>query len=174
MELSKRILTSLDKDSTVEKLKAVKGLGSAKASKIIAMLELGRRLFGPTIGSELTPEKVYEECGDVRNSRKEHFVVFYLDSRNVSMAREIISVGLIDSSLVHPREVFEPALRYAASSIVIAHNHPTGNVEPSTEDIEITKKLIHAGKLLDIRIQDHVIVSKAGWMSLRASREEIF
>src|SRR3990167_3426904 len=69
MELSKRILTSLDKDSTVEKLKAVKGLGSAKASKIIAMLELGRRLFGPTIGSELTPEKVYEECGDVRNSR---------------------------------------------------------------------------------------------------------
>ena len=103
---------------------------------------------------------------DIRGSKKEHFVVFYLDSRNQEIQREIISVGTLNESLVHPREVFEGAIKNNASSIIIAHNHPSGDLEPSQADVEITKKLIHAGKILDIKILSHVIVIKDKWNEL--------
>jgi len=114
----------------------------------------------------LNPKDVWERMMDVRGSKKEHFVVFYLDSRNQEIQREIISVGTINESLVHPREVFEGAIKNNASAIIIAHNHPSGNLEPSQADIEITKKLINAGRILDIKILDHIIVGKETWSKI--------
>lgn len=164
LQLSKKILqiilkTGIEKISLEDLLK-IKGLGQAKASQIIAVLELGRRLLKDKKTSILlSPKDVWGRMEDIRGSKKEHFVVFYLDSRSQEIKREIISVGTLCESLVHPREVFEGAIKNNAASIIVAHNHPSGDLEPSQADIEITKKLIHAGKILDIKIVDHVVVS---------------
>ena len=148
-------------EATVEELKEVHGLGSAKACEIIACFELGRRkLKGKKNSILLSPKDVWERMEDIRGSKKEHFVVFYLDSRNQEIKREIISVGTLNESLVHPREVFESAIKHNAASIIFAHNHPSGDVEPSQADIEITKRLVHAGKILDIKVVGHVVVTE--------------
>ncbi len=103
---------------------------------------------------------------DIRSSKKEHFVVFYLNARNQEIEREIISIGTVNASFVHPREVFENAIKNNASSIILAHNHPSGDTEPSQDDIEITKKLIHAGKVLDVRVVNHVIVTDKEFLNI--------
>ncbi len=164
LKLSQKILQKFEKekivDLKIDELKAIHGLGSAKACEIIACFELGKRMLKDKKSAILlSPKDVWERMEDIRGSKKEHFVVFYLDSRNQEIKREIISIGTLNESLVHPREVFESAIKNNASSIIIAHNHPSGDLEPSQADIEITKKLIHAGKILDIKINDHVIVS---------------
>ena len=92
---------------------------------------------------------------------------FYLDTQGKVIDRQIISIGTLDASLVHPREVFEPAVSLRAASIIVAHNHPSGNLEPSREDIEITKQLVEAGKILNIQIIDHVIITKIGFTSTK-------
>ena len=146
---------------TFEDLKNEKGLGKAKATQVIAVLELGKRLFaGKKNNLILSPQKVWERCEDFRSSKKEHFAIFFLDARSQEIKREVISVGTLTASLVHPREVFESAIKVNAVSIILAHNHPSGDPEPSEDDIDITKKLIHAGRILDISITDHVIVTK--------------
>lgn len=165
LELSKKILKTISKVGiekvVLKDLLEIKGLGKAKASEIISCFELGKRVLKDKKTSVLlSPKDVWERMSDIRNSKKEHFVVFYLDSRSQEIQREIISIGTLNESLVHPREVFEPAIKNNTASIVLAHNHPSGNIEPSQADIEITKKLIHAGKILDIHIVDHVVVTE--------------
>lgn len=151
----------------ISDLKEIHGIGETKACEIIAMLELGRRLLKDKKSVLiLSPQDVWHELRDIRDHKKEHFVVFFLDSRNQEIKREIISVGTLNANLVHPREVFEPAIRCNAAQIIIAHNHPSGNPEPSNEDVEITKKLCHAGKILGIDVLDHVIVSRENWNNL--------
>lgn len=164
MKLSQKILCTFEDEkilnTTVNDFKKIHGLGLAKASEIVACLEFGKRkLKGKKTNILLTPHDVWEAMADIRSSKKEHFVVFYLNSRNQEIEREIISIGTVSASLVHPREVFESAIKNNASSIIVAHNHPSGDTEPSQDDIEITKKLIHAGKILDIRVVDHVVVT---------------
>lgn len=154
-------------DVTIDELKTVHGLGTAKACEIVACFELGRRMLkGKKSAILLSPKDVWERMEDIRGSKKEHFVVFYLDSRNQEIQREIISVGTLNESLVHPREVFEGAIKHNAAGIILAHNHPSGDTDPSEADIEITKKLIHAGKILDIRVIDHVIVINNSWFRM--------
>jgi len=164
IKLSQKILQKFKEEgvseAAVEELKKVHGLGAAKACEIVACFELGRRkLKGKKTSILLSPKDVWERMEDIHGSRREHFVVFYLDSRSQEIKKEIISLGTLDKSLVHPREVFESAIKHNAASIILAHNHPSGDVEPSQDDIEITKKLVHAGKILDIRVVDHVIVT---------------
>jgi len=164
MRLSQKILRDFKDEqileASIEDLQNIHGLGLAKACEIVACFELGKRkLKGKKTNILLTPKDVWESMVDIRSSKKEHFVVFYLNSRNQEIEREIISVGTVSASLVHPREVFEGAIKNNASSIIVAHNHPSGDTEPSQDDIEVTKKLVHAGKILDIRIVDHVIVT---------------
>lgn len=164
LKLSQKILQKFEKekfaDVSTDELKSVHGIGTVKACEIIACFELGRRILkGKKSSILLSPKDVWERMEDIRGSKKEHFVVFYLDSRSQEIQREVISIGTLNESLVHPREVFEGAIKNNAAAIIIAHNHPSGNLEPSQADIEITKKLINAGKILDIRIVDHVIVS---------------
>lgn len=164
LKLSQKILQKFDNEKiiniTIDELKNIHGLGSAKACEIVACFELGKRILkGKKTSILLSPKDVWQRMEDIRGSKKEHFVVFYLDSRNQEIKREIISIGILNESLVHPREVFESAIKNNTASIIIAHNHPSGDLEPSQADIEVTKKLINVGKVLDIKIIDHVIVS---------------
>lgn len=158
---------------SIKDLKNTFGLGTAKACEIVACFELGRRLLqNKKFLLILSPQDVWEELKDIRDNKKEHFVVFYLDSRNQEIQREIISIGTLNESLVHPREVFEPAIRNSAAQIIIAHNHPSGNTDPSEEDIRITAKLVEAGKLLGIELFDHIIVTKENFLSM--NKENLF
>lgn len=172
IQLSKQILKKVSviglEKLSIEDLLEIKGLGKTKAGQIMACLELGRR-FLKDKKSELliSPEKVWEELKNIRDNKKEHFVVFYLDSRNQIIKQEIISIGTLNASLVHPREVFEPAIKNNAAQIIIAHNHPSGDCEPSREDLAITKRLQEAGKILGIEITDHMIVTNKSWGSFR-------
>lgn len=174
IELSRQVLKTISKIG-VEKISMadlleIKGLGKTKAGQIIASIELGRRLLKDKKSELLlSPENVWNEMKDLRESKKEHFVVFYLDTRNQIIKREIISIGTLNASLIHPREVFEPAIKNFTAQIIIAHNHPSGEVEPSEEDIAVSRRLIEASKILDIEILDHVIVSKSGYKSMKES-----
>lgn len=172
LKLSEKVLKKFENekiiDISIEDLKTIHGLGTAKACEIVACFELGKRMLKDKKASILlSPQDVWERLEDIRGSKKEHFVVFYLDSRNQEIKREIISVGTLNESLVHPREVFEGAIKYNAAGIILAHNHPSGDLEPSEADIEITKKLIHAGKILDIKILDHIVITKVSWFQIK-------
>ena len=172
LKLSQKVLQKFENqklvDINIDELKKIHGLGSVKACEIIACFELGRRMLKDRKSSILlSPKDVWERMEDIRGSKKEHFVVFYLDSRNQEIKREIVSVGTLNESLIHPREVFEGAIKHNAAGIILAHNHPSGDTEPSEAAIEITKKLIHAGKILDIKIINHVIITSTSYADLR-------
>lgn len=111
-----------------------------------------------------TPQDVYNQMRDIKNI-KEYFVVFYLTTRNQIIAREIISIGILNQCLIHPREVFRGAIVRNCHSIILAHNHPSGDTSPSDEDIKVTKRLQDAGDILGIEVLDHVIVGK-GYQSI--------
>lgn len=144
----------------------LRGIGPAKACLLLAAFELARRRLD---GREpiASPESVADLVVDIRRSRKEQFVALYLDGRNHLIHREAISTGTLTASLVHPREVFGPAVARSAASIVLAHNHPSGDPQPSDEDIELTHRLVEAGTLLGIAVLDHVIVTEREALSLR-------
>ena len=149
-------------------LKNYNGLGPAKACEIVSCFELGKRLLKNKKSQiYIKPKDVWEELKDLRDHKKEHFVVFYLDTRNQEIKREIISIGSLNANLVHPREVFEPAVKNLAAQIILAHNHPSGNSSPSKDDLEITKRLVEAGKILGIEVIDHIIVSKDNFYSFK-------
>lgn len=172
VELSKQILKKIKKlgleKMEMKDLLEIKGLGKTKAGQILASLEIGRR-FLQNKKSELilSPKDVWNEMKDLRDSKKEHFVIFYLDTQNQIIKREIISVGTLNESLIHPREVFEPAVRYSTAQIIMAHNHPSGNLEPSPEDVAVSRRLIDAGNLLGIEVLDHIIITKDGFKSMK-------
>ena len=153
IELANKILKRFSKDElpnlTFNDLKDYPGLGPAKACEIVACFELGKRLLKDKKAEiYLKPREIWEELKDLRDHKKEHFVIFYLDSRNQEIKREIVSVGSLNANLVHPREVFEPAVRNLAAQIILAHNHPSGDPEPSEDDLEITKRLVETGEIL--------------------------
>jgi len=175
VELAGKILKRFRADKlpylTFDELKDYPGLGPAKACEIVACFELGKRLLkGKKARIYLKPREVWEELKDIRDNKKEHFVIFYLDSRNQEIKREIISVGSLNANLVHPREVFEPAVRNLAAQIILAHNHPSGDPEPSEDDLTITKRLVEAGKIMGIEVVDHIIVVKNGYFSFKEKK----
>ncbi len=174
LELSKKILKIVDKigikNITLKDLLEIKGLGNAKASQVFALFELGRRLNSENKTEILSAEDVWKLCGDIYESKKENFLAFYLDTQNRFIERQIISIGTLNASLVHPREVFEPAIVLHSASIIIAHNHPSGELEPSKEDMEVTKRLKEAGFLLGIEIVDHIILTKNGYFSFEEKK----
>lgn len=169
--LTKHKITHL-LDITLDDLKKIKGIDIGKATTILAAFELTRRATGsfdnslPIIAS---PQDVLDQLTELRHQKKEHFVVLYLNARNQLIHKETISVGTLTSSLVHPREVFEPAIRYLAASIMLAHNHPSGDTTASDADLAITRKLQDSGQLLGIAILDHLILTKTNHLSLRES-----
>lgn len=172
IELARKIIGKFPNgdlaNTSFKDLKNTFGLGKSKACEILACFELGKR-FLKDKKSELilSPKDVWENLKDVRDHKKEHFAVFYLDTRNQEIQREIISIGILNANIIHPREVFEPAVRNSAAQILVAHNHPSGDTQPSDDDIKVTKNLIEAGKILGIEIVDHVVVSKNSFLSLK-------
>ena len=172
VELSSKIMKKFSgvglAKASVKELKSTFGLGAAKACEIVACFELGRRLLqNKQSVLLLSPQDVWDQLKDIRDNKKEHFVIFFLDARNQEIKREIISVGSLNANLVHPREVFEPAVRHLAAQVIIAHNHPAGDLDPSDHDIEITKRLAEAGEVLGIELVDHIIVTKNSFTSFK-------
>lgn len=154
--------------AAIANLKRVPGVGEVKALEIVAALELGRRALGG-LGSApiLSGQGVWERAEEWRESKKEHFVAFYLNTQNIVLKTEVISIGTVNASLMHPREVFEPAVRLSAASVIVAHNHPAGSLLPSEEDRAVTHRLVAAGDLLGVSLLDHVIVTAKGYYSFK-------
>ena len=157
----------------VLELDAVPGVGEAKAASLVAAFELGRRCATARLpeGAALrTPEDVFQRfSARLRRLRQERFVVVLLDGRHRVIAEEVISQGTLTASLVHPREVFRPALRACAAAVILVHNHPSGDPTPSAEDRAVTTRLAEAGEILGVRVLDHVVVAERGFVSLRES-----
>ena len=157
-------------DASIEELSSIKGIGLAKATQIKAVFEIGRRIStqtAPYKSKELTdPEKVYRLVkSKLKDYHKEHFYIIALNSRNWSIAE--VSVGSLNASIVHPREVFVEAIKSKAASVIFVHNHPSGDPEPSEGDLVITNRLVEAGKILEIEVVDHIIVTNTNFLSFK-------
>ena len=173
IDLSNRLISTFDlgklNSLSLNELMKIKGIGLAKASKIIAAFELSKR-----INSGKICEKVVKNPSDIvkyymeklKDLKKEYFIAVFLDSKNKIIKDEVISIGTLNSSLVHPREVFKEAIRNSANSIILVHNHPSGSVEPSEEDYRVNKVLIETGNLVGIKVLDHLIVGEDKWVNL--------
>jgi len=160
-------------NASIEELTQTKGIGPAKAAQIKAALELSKRLEAD-VGEK--PQPVLKSPEDVaavmksklKGKKKEHFWVLCLDTRNKLINCKPVSIGSLDTSIVHPREVFKEAVSSSAASVIFVHNHPSGDPEPSKEDIELTKRLVKAGEIIGIDVLDHIIVCDKSYLSLKA------
>ena len=159
--------------ASVEELRSTRGIGLAKAAQIKAAFELGKRHGDPDYQARGDPVQSPQEAftsmqEKLRGLKKEHFYILCLDTRNRVNAKKQVSQGNLDSSIVHPREVFKDAISSLASSVIFVHNHPSGDLEPSSEDVNLTKRLVEAGELLGIPVLDHIIVSDRGYTSMKS------
>jgi DNA repair protein RadC len=159
--------------ANVEQLQKIDGIKSAKAAQLIAIFELARRLDDPEFsrqgqvvqGPLDAVESIRAELKDVK---KENFFLVCLDTRNRVTNKKQVSMGNLDSSIVHPREVFKEAISSLAAAVIFVHNHPSGDTEPSADDINLTRRLVEAGELLGIPVLDHIIVGDRGHLSLKS------
>lgn len=154
---------------TVEKLKKVKGIGIAKAGQIMASFELARRYLIKQSKKIQNVEDILKLVEDIRDKKQEHFISLTLSGASLLIEKRVVFKGTVNSSIVHPREVFADALTDCAAGIIFVHNHPADDPEPSQADIEITKQLCEAGKLLGIKVIDHVIVAKENYFSFESA-----
>ena len=177
IEIASQILSKYSKkrllQMTYDDLSKIGGIDSAKATTLLAAFELSKRALEvndtnlPVIN---TAKDAVAQLTDMRDLKKEHFVVLYLNAKNQLVHKETISMGTLNANLVHPREIFEPALKHSAAQIIAAHNHPSGDPKPSEDDMELTKRLTEAGKMMGIEIMDHVIVSKNSHFSFKEEK----
>ena len=159
--------------ASIEEMSQVRGVGPAKASQIKAAFELANRLEGyPELGKKpivKTPDEVASLVrGRLRGKKKEHFLALLLDTRNQLMKVSEISVGSLDTSIVHPREVFKEAIAASAASVIFVHNHPSGDPKASEDDIRLTKRLAEAGEIVGIDVLDHIIICDKEHLSLKS------
>src|SRR3989454_5506438 len=155
---------------SVREWTASPGVGVAGACRLAALFELARRIE-KTASREAVritgPSEVYGQAKDLCEAKKEHLVGFYLDSQNHLLARETLSIGSLNTTRTHPREVLHPAITHLALGFILVHNHPSGTLVPSSDDIEFTRAIGRSGELMGIPLYDHVIVSRAGYVSLK-------
>ena len=154
----------------VTELARVMGVGPAKAARLVAAFELGRRLRARTPGVRVVlsaPGDVYAAFGPLMEDLpREVFRVALLDAQNGLLRDRVVSEGTLSASLVHPREVFKPALLEPAASVILLHNHPSGDPTPSREDIRLTRQLVECARLLDLRVHDHLVIGRGRYVSL--------
>ncbi|WP_156291200.1 RadC family protein [Oceanobacillus salinisoli] len=176
MALSNRVLMHFEglkllRDATVEELVAIKGIGYAKGVLLLSAIEIGKRMNqyrseekyiirSPDDGADYIME-------EMRNLSQEHFVVLFLNTKNQVIHRQTIFIGSLNASIVHPREVFREAVKRSAASIIVAHNHPSGDPTPSQEDIHVTRRLVESGKMIGIELLDHLIIGDRKFVSLK-------
>jgi DNA repair protein RadC len=167
--LARELLQILDRTASsidLADLKSIKGLGTAKAALICAALEIGRRRL-PTKRRQISsPNDVFPLIQHYGDRRQEQFLSIALNGAHEVMSVSVVSVGLVNRTLVHPREVFADAVGQRATAVIVAHNHPSGNLQPSGEDLEVTKRLRNAGDILGIKVLDHLIFDQEHFYSL--------
>jgi DNA repair protein RadC len=160
------------KEASVEELQEVDGIGFATACKLKAALKLGEKALNKHNKFDYqitTPKDVFELLkNDMGNKKKEHFKILSLTTRKKLIGIDNISTGILDSSIAHPREIFKPAIQNSAASIILVHNHPSGDPSPSDGDVQLTRRIIEAGKIMGIDVDDHVIISDESFASLRS------
>ncbi|RUT39401.1 DNA repair protein RadC [Paenibacillus anaericanus] len=157
-------------DVTEQELIQIKGIGKGKARQIIALLKLAKSFVVPSNNNTVirSPSDVFELIEpDVRYLQKEHFICLFLNTKNHLIFKEVISIGSLNSAIVHPREVFRAAIKRCSASIIAVHNHPSGDPQPSSEDIEMTKRLVEAGSIIGIELLDHLIIGGHRFYSLK-------
>lgn len=176
MQLALSVLGSFDdlfmfKHATMEELTVIKGIGQAKAIELLAAIELGKRISrssqmkeGTVTSASVVGEMLLEELGGLH---QEQVVALYLNTKNEIIKKETIFIGSLNSSVAHPREIFRGAVRYAAARVIVAHNHPSGNPEPSEADIAFTKRMIEAGAIVGIELLDHLVIGERTYISLK-------
>jgi DNA repair protein RadC len=159
-------------EGDVGKIEKVLGLSPVQACQVVAAFELGKRLFGrPTEVFLRSPEEVFEYAKDMARLKQEHLRGLYLDTRNRLIRDEVITIGTLNESLAHPREIFHPAVETHAAAIILVHNHPSGDPFPSRDDIELTKQIYEASRLMEIEVLDHVIIGNKRYYSLKENTE---
>ena len=153
-----------DRELTPESLKNIKGIGPAKTAELLASVELAKRYIlepdRPIIDS---PEKAVEQLGFIRDKKQEYFVCLTLDGANRLIDTHTITIGTLTASLVHPREVFAPAIADRAASIIVAHNHPSGSLNPSTADLQVTQRLREVADMIGVNLVDHIIITNSNF-----------
>jgi DNA repair protein RadC len=159
--------------ASVEELRQVKGIGPAKAAQIRAAFEISKRLEDlPVEATSITvksPEDVIKTARTLlKGKKKEHFLILCLDTRNHLIKTNVVSIGSLDCSIVHPREVFKEAISSSAASVIFIHNHPSGDPTPSEDDIKMTKRLIEAGEIIGIDVLDHIVICDSEHLSMKA------
>ncbi|WP_066632918.1 RadC family protein [Desulfolucanica intricata] len=159
-------------DATVEELSTVKGVGLAKAAQVKAALELGRRLASRPAEEKPCIKSPEDAAGlvmeDMRYLDREYFRALLLNTKNHVLGLETISIGTLNSSSVHPRELFRNAIKRSAAALILVHNHPSGDPTPSREDLAVTKRLEETGKIIGIEVLDHIIIGDNKFVSLKA------
>lgn len=176
LQLANRILIHFDglrmlKGATLSELTSIKGIGKAKAIQILSAIELGNRISNSSFEDRYvirSPEDGAKYVmNDMRFLTQEHFVCIYLNTKNQVLHKKTVFIGSLNASIVHPREVFKEALRHSAASVICFHNHPSGDPGPSKEDIEVTRRLVEAGKIIGIELLDHLIIGENKFVSLK-------
>jgi DNA repair protein RadC len=174
--LAAELLDRLDQDKEippVKELVRLNGLGESKASAIAAMLEFGRRKWGVNGRRIRTPEDIFNVVRHYADRRQERFICASLNGAHEILAVRVVTIGLVNRTIVHPREVFADPLSDRSCAVFVSHNHPSGDLRPSGEDDDITKSLIKAGELLGIRFLDHLIFSETAYFSYRQNNRFI-
>lgn len=174
--LSSDIIKSTDSindlsNITLEELCSIKGIGRSKGAKIIAAVRLGQRIYKSDFKAMLkitSPEDVFSAfSSEMSLLKREEFRVILLNTKNSVISTELISIGSLNSSIVHPREVFNKAIKKNSASVILIHNHPSGNPSPSKEDLVITRRLMNAGDIIGIKVIDHIIIGHGKFYSLK-------
>ncbi|WP_062355462.1 RadC family protein [Bacillus kwashiorkori] len=176
LQLAQNLIKEFDglrmlKDATIEELTKIDGIGQSKAIQILAAVELGRRITNLTFDNRYiirSPEDAANYMmEEMRFLNQEHFVCLYLNTKNHILYKQTIFIGSLNASIVHPREVFREAVKRSAASFICIHNHPSGDPQPSREDIAVTKRLVECGKLMGVELLDHIIIGEKKYVSLK-------
>lgn len=183
-ELASEVLITINSLNNLDKInintfKNINGLGKVKTIELMASIELGKRIF---LKNKIDIQNIYDNPKKIyldnlylfKRKKQEYFYCLYLDSKNHLIERKLLFMGTINRSIVHPREIFKEAYLSSASKIICMHNHPTGDISPSIEDIRLTKSLIEIGKLQGITLADHLIIGDDSYYSFYDERGDLF
>lgn len=177
IDMSNRLIKEYGLDKLFEcsllELQQIKGIGKDKAMQLLAMAELGKRYnqSKKQLKKINTPKDVYDLCFEkLKDEKQENSILIMLNAQNNIIAEQLISKGILDASIIHPREIFKPAIKNSSSKIILVHNHPSGDPNPSKQDKEVTLQIYNAGKLLDIEVLDHIIIGEGRLYSLKENR----
>jgi DNA repair protein RadC len=176
VQLSRRVLACLEENVTrfredspafLDALVSIRGMGSAKAAAVAAFLELSSRLLDGNRRTVRDAGDVIPLISSLSGKKQEYFIRITLNGGNRLISKSVVTIGLLDQALVHPREVFAEAIRERAAKVIVAHNHPAGDNSPSKEDVKVTENLAQAASILGIEFLDHIIITETGYFSFR-------